>query len=106
MSEGQGPGLFFSFPFEGQFTFLLCSSFSPRPTSMSIETRYEGKEIMSCSLSFLARPGSVAPVFPVPARYWLREEPALCMCWARCDCVAGERRSQLSYLLPLWNSPS
>lgn len=63
---------------------------------------------MSCSFNFLARPGSVAPVFPIPpALYWLREEPALCMCCARCDCVTEWRKvTQPNYLLPLFNSPS
>lgn len=54
----------------------LLSSFvllSPKPTPVSAEVRYQGEEIMSCRLNFLARPESAAAVFPIPPACRLQE---------------------------------
>lgn len=39
-AHGAGPWTVFLFPSEGHFPFLLCSPFSPKPTSLSTELRY------------------------------------------------------------------
>lgn len=101
MSQAQGPGLFFSLPFEGQSTFPFCSSSSPKPTSVSAETRWEGTEMKSCRL-FPGGPGSVAPVFPAPRSVLAAEGLRWVCAGLGVRCCRG-RRSRL--LASLWNSP-